>query len=112
MNNIDSLDNRTFYPGATSTQGGGNAAASSFESQLQLAKAGGSLSSSVKSDPVRELQEWAAMTPDQRLFYMVLNSMGVSKEQYDQMSAEDKQKLVEKVREQIKEMALNPAAMG
>jgi len=108
MNNIDSLDNRTSCPGATSTQGSGNAAASSFESQLQLAKAGGS----AKSDPVRELQEWAAMTPDQRLFYMVLNSMGVSKEQYDQMSAEDKQKLVEKVREQIKEMALNPAAMG
>lgn len=112
MNNIDSLDNKTPYLGTTSTQGRGNAVASSFESTLQLAKAGGS----VKFDPVRELQEWAAMTPDQQMFYMVLHSLGVSKEQFDQMSAEDKQKLVEKVREQIQEMAKSgtskPTAMG
>ncbi len=112
MNNIDSLDNRTAYPGTASTQDRGNTSGSSFESTLQLAKAGGS----AKSDPARELQEWAAMTPDQRLFYMVLQSLGVSKDQFDQMSPEDKQKLVEKVRERIKEMAkngtLNPAALA
>lgn len=112
MNNIDSLDNITSYSGTTSTQDRGSASGSSFESTLQRAKAGGS----VKSEAARELQEWTAMTPDQRLFYMVLQSLGVSKDQFDQMSPEDKQKLVEKVRERIKEMAkngtLNAAALA
>ena len=98
MNNIDSLDNRTSYPGSASAQSKSNAATSSFESKLQLAKG------SAKPDPARELQEWLAMTPDQRLFFTVLHSMGVSKEQYEQ------EKLAEKVRERIKEMAKNGTA--
>ncbi|WP_343652794.1 hypothetical protein [Herbaspirillum sp.] len=107
MNIIDSIDKNTTYPGSGSTQGQGNASGSSFENRLQLAKASGSLSASTKSDPARELQEWAAMSPDQRLFYMVLQSLGVTKDQYEQMSSDDKQKLAEKVRERIKEMAKN-----
>jgi|GEM_PF-4199808 len=104
MNNIDSLDHRTSYPGSASAQSKSNAATSSFESKLQLAKG------SAKPDPARELQEWLAMTPDQRLFFTVLHSMGVSKEQYEQMSPEEKEKLAEKVRERIKEMAKNGTA--
>ncbi|NPE60059.1 hypothetical protein HLB27_16710 [Dickeya dadantii] len=53
----------------------------------------------------QELMEWPAMSPEERLFFSVLSSMGISKEQYEAMPPEQKMELDRKVQERIKEMA-------
>ncbi|QWT39824.1 hypothetical protein [Dickeya dadantii] len=64
----------------------------------------------VRSQPqpsaaAQELMEWLAMSPEERLFFSVLSSMGISKEQYEAMPPEQKMELDRKVQERIKEMA-------
>ncbi|WES87145.1 hypothetical protein [Dickeya fangzhongdai] len=45
------------------------------------------------------------MSPEERLFFSVLSSMGISKEQYEAMPPEQQMELDRKVQERIKEMA-------
>ncbi|AIR68878.1 hypothetical protein [Dickeya fangzhongdai] len=57
------------------------------------------------SAAAQELMEWLAMSPEERLFFSVLSSMGISKEQYEAMPPEQQMELDRKVQERIKEMA-------
>lgn len=58
-----------------------------------------------QSAAAQELQEWLDMSPQERLFFTVLASMGISKEEFEAMSPEDKSRITHKVQESIKERA-------
>jgi hypothetical protein len=56
------------------------------------------------------LTDYMAMPLQERMFYTILASMGVSKEQYDAMSPTDKAALAAKVEDRIKQAATTPDA--
>ncbi|MCW2474324.1 hypothetical protein [Candidatus Symbiopectobacterium sp. NZEC151] len=58
---------------------------------------------SQQSAAAQELQEWLEMSPEERLFFTVLASMGISKEEFEAMSPEDQDRITHKVQESIKE---------
>jgi hypothetical protein len=84
-----------------------------FKMALEKAKESGQLSRhepSAKIEPQRskaaqEFMDWVSMSHEERLFFSVLASMGISKEQYDAMPLEERMALDLKVQERIKEMA-------
>lgn len=45
------------------------------------------------------------MSPEERLFFTVLASMGISKEEYEAMPPEEQSRITRKVQENIKERA-------
>jgi predicted amidohydrolase len=53
-------------------------------------------------DPVKEFMEYASETPAQRLFDTWLKSEGISKDDYNAMSAVEKQQVLDKFQEYIK----------
>ncbi|MBA0204428.1 hypothetical protein [Pectobacterium aroidearum] len=84
-----------------------------FKMALEKAKESGQLSRhepSAKIEPQRskaaqEFMDWVSMSHEERLFFSVLASMGISKEQYEAMPLEERMALDLKVQEHIKEMA-------
>lgn len=58
-----------------------------------------------QSAAAQELQEWLEMSPEERLFFTILASMGISKEEFEAMSPEDQSRITHKVQENIKERA-------
>lgn len=58
-----------------------------------------------QSAAAQELQEWLDMSPEERLFFTVLASMGISKEEFEAMSPEDQSRITHKVQESLKERA-------
>lgn len=84
-----------------------------FKMALEKAKESGQLSRhepSAKIEPQRskaaqEFMDWVSMSHEERLFFSVLASMGISKEQYEAMPLEERMALDLKVQERIKEMA-------
>jgi hypothetical protein len=57
------------------------------------------------SSAAEQLAEYVSMPLSERMFYMVLASMGVSKEEYDAMSPDEKAKLADQVGRRLKENA-------
>ncbi|KGA23621.1 hypothetical protein AO825_00220 [Pectobacterium brasiliense] len=84
-----------------------------FKIALEKAKDSGQTSRhepSAKVEPQRskaaqEFMDWVSTPHEERLFFSVLASMGISKEQYETMPAEERMALDLKVQERIKEMA-------
>lgn len=60
---------------------------------------------SQQSAAAQELKEWLEMSPEDRLFFTILASMGISKEEFEAMSPEDQSRITHKVQESIKERA-------
>ncbi|WCG81755.1 hypothetical protein [Pectobacterium sp. A5351] len=83
-----------------------------FSMALEKAKDSGQISRhepSAKVEPQRskaaqEFMDWVSMSHEERLFFSVLASMGISKEQYEAMPLEERMALDLKVQERIKEM--------
>ncbi len=53
-------------------------------------------------DPYQELSDFMKMTDAQKMQYLWLKKNGISPEEFEAMSGEDKQKLVEKMQEELK----------
>ena len=51
----------------------------------------------------QEFMEYAAMSPQEKLFFAVLASLGISKEEYEAMSPEDRHALSQKVQIAMRE---------
>jgi hypothetical protein len=60
---------------------------------------------SAQGSGAQALGDYLNMPLSQKMFYMMLASMGVSKEQYDAMSPADKQQLAAKVEDRLKQQA-------
>ncbi|UMO86116.1 hypothetical protein HP572_11895 [Pectobacterium sp. PL64] len=58
-----------------------------------------------RSKAAKEFMDWVSMSHEERLFFSVLASMGISKEQYEAMPAEERIALDLKVQERINAMA-------
>lgn len=61
--------------------------------------------SQVKSDPAQELQEYMKMSYAEKLQWSWMHAHGISKEDFEAMSPEDKQKLLDQMREELKQKA-------
>lgn len=61
--------------------------------------------SQVKSDPAQELQDYMKMSYAEKLQWSWMNAHGISKEEFEAMSPEDKQKLLDQIREELKQKA-------
>jgi predicted flavoprotein YhiN len=61
--------------------------------------------SQVKSDPAQELQDYMKMSYAEKLQWSWMNAHGISKEEFEAMSPEDKQKLLDQMREELKQKA-------
>jgi hypothetical protein len=57
--------------------------------------------------PAQKFLEYANMTPAQRMFASMLNSLGISEDQFKAMSPADQQKIEDKIREMIKHQVQN-----
>ena len=57
------------------------------------------------SDAEQELQDYLTMSPAERLFTQILQSLGITKEQYAAMTPAQKEEVARKVQERIKELA-------
>ena len=55
-----------------------------------------------KRDAAKEFLEFMTMTPAERMQYMWLKQHGISKEEFEAMSPEEKQKILDKIREEVK----------
>lgn len=53
-------------------------------------------------DPYQELSDFMKMSDAQKMQYLWLKKHGISQEEFDAMSGEDKQKLVEQMQEELK----------
>jgi subtilase family serine protease len=51
---------------------------------------------------LKQLNDWLNETPEQRMEDSILASMGLTRQQFDQMSGPEKEKIAEKVRETLK----------
>lgn len=51
-----------------------------------------------------KFMEYMSMSDEEKLKYMVLAQMGISKEEYDAMSPEEKAKIEEKIEERMKQI--------
>jgi len=85
---IQNTSNSSLYP--TSTESSGTAAGDN-------SSVGTSFDSALK-----ELNDWIKETPEQRMEDSVLASMGLTRQQFEQMSGPEKEKIAEKVRETVK----------
>jgi hypothetical protein len=56
-----------------------------------------------KYDAVKEFQDYMKMTPGERMQYAWLKQHGISKEEFDAMPADEKQKLMEQMKREIEE---------
>jgi predicted flavoprotein YhiN len=61
--------------------------------------------STVKSDPAQELQDYMKMSYAEKLQWSWMHAHGISKEDFEAMSPEDKQKLLDQMREELKQKA-------
>ena len=52
-------------------------------------------------DPYQELSDFMKMTDAQKMQYLWLKKHGISQEEFDAMGGEDKQKLVEKMQQEL-----------
>ncbi len=68
-----------------------------------LAKAVGNVASTTRSDkdPVKEFLDYMNMSPGERMLYAWLKQKGISKEEFDSMPAEKKQKLIDEMKREI-----------
>lgn len=68
-----------------------------------LAKAVGNAASTTKSDkdPVKEFLEYANMSPGEKMLYAWLKQKGLSKEEFDALPPEKKQKLIDEMKREI-----------
>jgi len=55
------------------------------------------------SNPAKELQDYMNMSDAEKMQYAWLNAHGISKQQFDSMSSEDKQKLLDQMRAELKQ---------
>lgn len=60
---------------------------------------------SQQSTAAQELKEWLEMSPEDRLFFTVLASLGISKEEFESMAPEEQSQIIHRVQENIKERA-------
>ena len=65
-----------------------------------------------KDDPTADFMAFMNQTPAERLQTLWLAQHGISKEKFDSMSPEEKQKLVEKLQQEMKEEMRVKAAKG
>lgn len=56
-----------------------------------------------KYDAVQEFRDYMKMTPGERMQYAWLKQHGISKEEFDSMPADEKQKLMEQMKREIEE---------
>ena len=68
-----------------------------------FAAGAGSRALAAPSGVEQEFMEYAAMSPQEKLFLAVLASLGISKEEYEAMSPEDRQALSQKVQIAMRE---------
>jgi len=61
--------------------------------------------STVNSDPVQELNDYMNMSSAEKRQWSWMNSRGISKEAFEAMSPEDKQKLLDQMRAELKPKA-------
>ncbi|HWU34666.1 MAG TPA: hypothetical protein VN023_05505 [Methylovorus sp.] len=65
--------------------------------------------STAKSDPAQELQEYMKMSYAEKMQWSWMHAHGISKEEFEAMSPEDKQKLLDQMREELKQKASTTA---
>lgn len=61
-------------------------------------------------DPYQELSDFMKMSDAQKMQYLWLKKHGISQEEFDAMSGEDKQKLVQQMQEELKTQMKEAAA--
>lgn len=88
---------------STSSSQSEQESSSSFQSHFLTA-------SSSNDDAVQEFLDYAKETPAQRMFDTWLSGQHISKAEFNAMSQEEKQKLIDKFREEMKEKM--KAALG
>ena len=93
--------------GASATTASSTAARHSMADPDQWAATHGAPAGNpaAKSAAAGQLSEYLSMPLSQRMFYTVLASMGISKEQYDSMSTEDQAKVAAQVAQRLKDNA-------
>lgn len=79
-----------------------NALGADNSSQPQVADTVASIAES-KYDAVQEFRDYMKMTPGERMQYAWLKQHGISKEEFDSMPADEKQKLMEQMKREIEE---------
>lgn len=52
--------------------------------------------------PAQQFQEYANMTPAQRMFASMLGKLGITQDQFNSMSPAEQQKIEDKIRDMIK----------
>lgn len=75
--------------------------------RLQIKKAAPAL-----SDAEQELQDFVAMSPEERFFDLTLRSLGISKEEYAAMSPAEKEEVARLVQQRIAERIKDNANNG
>lgn len=63
------------------------------------------LAAPVMSEAQQALQDWLSVPLDERIFQSLLQSLGITKEEYAAMSPEEKMEIAAKVRERLEEQA-------
>ncbi|MEN5164325.1 hypothetical protein [Achromobacter kerstersii] len=66
----------------------------------------------VLSDAEQELQDFVAMSPEERFFDLTLRSLGISKEEYAAMSPAEKEEVARLVQQRIAERIKDNANNG
>lgn len=110
MNKVESTGNALgSWAGKPAMAGG--AGGKSFAATLQDAQEADAgrhklgLANQGPSDAEQELQDYLTMSPAERLFTQILQSLGITKEQYAAMTPAQKEEVARKVQERIKELA-------
>lgn len=92
-------DQRAAASRSTSTDGGFRAAFASATERSRSAMGGGvsGATQSAASEAEKEFLDYASMSLEDKMFYAALASMGISKEEYDAMSAAERLEVAAKV---------------
>lgn len=96
----------TTAPAATAGEGFRAAFADATERNRSAMARG--VSGAPQASPSRaeqEFMDYASMSTEDRMFYTVLASLGISKEEYDAMSAAERQEVAKKVSLAMQELA-------
>jgi len=100
-NPIRNKDDRQNVPGNIFSSLGANAA---IDPMAEPEKTG--------PDPVQEFKDYMAKTPEQRMQEAWLQSHGITQEEFDAMSPEEKQSLMDMMKHDIEDKMRQEAAEG
>lgn len=93
-------------PGATPASAGASARHGMADAARWATAHGAPAGSpAAKSEAAEQLSDYLSMPLGERMFYMMLASMGISKEQYEAMSPEDKAKVAQQIAQRLKDNA-------